>query len=161
MAISQILAGGAIVVIVIINCSLWLGAAYRRGASPDVVRALNDSAWLGFLIAWPVLSMQMLATAAITLHDRRPVPLIPRPLSWASVAGAVVLVTAGGAAFAHGGVFSYTGVLGFYLPVVIWGLWFDSHALFMRREVRGRQQALGADPVAARPAASSPVWAAR
>lgn len=142
MAVVQILAGAAIVVIVIINCSLWLGAAYRRGASPDVVRALNDSAWLGFLIAWPVLSMQMLATASVTVHDRRPAPLIPRWLSWASAVGAVLLFTAGGAAFAHGGPFAFSGVLGFYLPVVIWALWFDSHALYMRREIRVRQREL-------------------
>lgn len=139
MALTQYGCGIAIVVIVVINCSLWLGAAYRPEAGADVVVALNDAAWLGFLIAWPILSIQMLATARIALLDPRKV--FPRWLSWASIAGAFLLVTAGGPAFTHSGTFAFHGFLGFYLPVIIWGLWMDAHAFFMRRDVRRRMQA--------------------
>jgi hypothetical protein len=141
MAIGQVLAGVSIVVIVVINCSLWLGAAYRPGSNPQIAQALNDAAWLGFLIAWPLLSMQMLCVAVVALHDHRARPLFPRRASWASIVGAVLLVTAGGAAFTHSGPFAFHGVLGFYLPVVIWAAWLDGHAFYMRRELRGRLQA--------------------
>ncbi len=122
MSIVQMMSGLAIVVIVIINCSLWMSAAYRPGASPDVVQALNDAAWLGFLIAWPVLSMQMLATAPVAWHDRRRTPLFPRRLFALSILGAVLLICASGPAFAQHGAFDYDGALGFYLPGAIWGL---------------------------------------
>jgi hypothetical protein len=136
MALVQYGCGIAIVVIVVINCSLWLGAAYRPAADASVVVALNDAAWLGFLIAWPILSIQMLATARITLLD--PGNVFPKWLSWASIAGAVALVTAGGPAFTHSGTFAFHGFLGFYLPVIIWGTWMDAHAFFMRLDVRRR-----------------------
>jgi hypothetical protein len=140
MSITQILMGVSIVVIVVINSSLWLAAAYRVGASGDTVRALNDTAWMGFLIAWPLLSLQMLAGAVVCLHDRRAQPLIPRWLCWASIGGAVLLFTAGGAAFAQHGAFSFAGALGFYFPVAIWGIWLDTTAFFMRRELKRRRK---------------------
>jgi len=144
MAAGQVLAGVSIVVIVVIDASLWMGAAYRPGADGQIVQALNDAAWLGFLIAWPVLSMQLLCTAVVTLHDRRDEPLVPRWVSWASVAGAIALVTAGGPAFTHTGPFAFDGALGLYLPVAIWAAWLDGHAWYMRKAVRRRQLALDA-----------------
>ena len=152
MAIGQVLAGVSIVVIIVIDASLWMGAAYRPGADGQIVQALNDAAWLGFLIAWPILSMQMLCAAVVTLHDRRDERLVPRWLSWASVVGAIALVTAGGPAFTHSGPFAFDGLLGMYVPVVIWGAWLDGHAWYMRKAVRRRQLALeaaeepGSDP---------------
>jgi hypothetical protein len=164
MAIGQVLSGVSIVVIIVIDASLWMGAAYRPAADGQIVQALNDAAWLGFLIAWPVLSMQMLCTAVVALKDRRPDPMFPRWLSWASVAGAVLLFTAGGPAFTHTGPFAFDGSLGYYLPVVIWAAWLDGHAFFMRRAVRRAQRELDdrrglvepvAQAVVRRPASSS------
>jgi|GEM_PF-827689 len=135
MALVQVIAGAGIVVIVIIDASLWIGAAYRVHAGGQVVQALSDSAWMSLLIAWPILSIEMLATAAVALHDHRANPTFPRWLSWASVVGAFALFTAGGPAFKLSGVWSYHGFLGYYLPFIIWGAWIDVHAFYMRRSV--------------------------
>src|SRR5579862_8673283 len=74
MAITEILAGASIVIIVVLNCSFWAAAAYRPGViNPDIVQAENDTAWLGFLfVGWPLLSLQMISTAIVALRDRRP-----------------------------------------------------------------------------------------
>jgi hypothetical protein len=138
MAISQILAGLAIVVIVILNCSFWAAAAYRPGSiSPDIIQAENDAAWLGFLfVGWPVLSLQMVSTAVVALRDRRPEPLFPRWLSRASLVGAAVVVTAAGCGFTKTGPLAYDGVLGYFLPMAIWGSWLNLHAWFMYRGLR-------------------------
>jgi hypothetical protein len=153
LAIGQVLAGVSIVVIVVIDASLWMSAAYRPGADGQIVQALNDAAWLGFLIAWPVLSMQMACTAVVALHDGRSQPLFPRWLAWASIAGALVLVTAGGPAFTHSGPFAFDGALGLYLPVAIWGSWIDAHAWYMRKALRTAGEAVARAPAepAARP----------
>lgn len=148
MAITQVITGAGIVVIVIIDASLWMGAAYRVGADGQIVQALSDAAWLSLLIAWPILSVQMLATAAVTLRDRRPDPTFPRWLSRSSVVGAFALFTAGGPAFDLTGTWSYHGVLGFYLPFVIWALWLDLHAYYMRRSIKHQMRAVTAVPQA-------------
>jgi hypothetical protein len=67
------------------DASLWIGASHRVDNNRHVVQALSDAAWLSLLIAWPILAVQMLATAVITLRDQRATPTFPRWLSWASI----------------------------------------------------------------------------
>lgn len=139
MSIAQAGGGFAVVLLVFISCCLWIGAAYRSDvAEPDVTVALNDAAWFGFLVGWSMLSLQMLATAAITLADRGRPQLVPRWLSWFSVIGAVLLVTANGCAITETGPFAWDGVLGYYVPMAIWGFWLDAHAWYMRKDIRAR-----------------------
>ncbi|HEX4357397.1 MAG TPA: hypothetical protein VH141_07755 [Pseudonocardia sp.] len=139
MAVSQLLGGLGVVLLIFISCCLWIGAAYRAGdAAPDVTVALNDAAWFGFLVGWVMLSLQMAVTAAVTLRERSVTPLVPRWLAWASVVGAVVLVTANGCVFTRTGAFAWDGVLGYYLPMAIWATWLDGHAWYLRKRLRRR-----------------------
>jgi hypothetical protein len=137
-AMTEAICGCLIAVIVILDCSFWIGAAYRPGANPDVIVAFNDAAWMGFLLAWPLLSLQMIAGALVALNDPRPQPLVPHRLSRASIVGAVVLITAAGPAFTQSGPFAYHGALGFYLPMCIWIFWVNGHAWYMRRALLAR-----------------------
>jgi len=140
LAVSQVLGGLAVVLLIFISCCLWIGAAYRAGAAaPEVTVALNDAAWFGFLVGWVMLSLQMAVTATVTLRDRSATPLVPRWLSWASVVGAVLLVTANGCVFTKTGIFAWDGVLGYYLPMAIWACWLDGHAWYLRKRLRRRQ----------------------
>lgn len=167
MAVTQVLGGFGVVLLIFISCCLWIGAAYRADvAEPDVTVALNDAAWFGFLIGWVMLSLQMAATAAITLRAPEGEALVPRWVSWASVVGAVLLVTANGCAVTKTGPFAWDGVLGYYLPMAIWGTWLDGHAWYMRREIRRRMAAgaavdAGAEPLPVAAPARVPAGAAR
>lgn len=127
--------GTFIALIVFFNGGFWIGAAYRAQASADVVVALNDVAWFGFLLGWVFLSLQMIATALIALSDKRARPMIPRHVSHASLAGSILLVCAGGPAFFQHGPMAYHGWAAFYMPMAIWGLWLNAHAWYMGREL--------------------------
>jgi len=132
-SITAVFAGAFIALIVFLNGGFWIGAAYRAEAGADVVVALNDTAWFGFLLGWVFLSLQMVAVAIVALSDPAPTPLIPYGVSKASIIGAVVLVCAGGPAFVKSGPFAYHGWAGFYLPMAIWGSWLNVHAWFLRK----------------------------
>ena len=134
-SITTAASGILIALIVFLNAGFWIGAAYRAEAPPAVVVALNDVAWLGFLLGWVFLSLQMVATAIVALGEAAPERMIPPWLSKASLVGAVLLACAGGPAFTHSGPFAYHGALAFYMPMVIWGLWLDMHAWYMRRRL--------------------------
>ena len=137
-SISAAVSGCFIALIVFLNAGFWIGAAYRPAAGADLVVALNDVAWMGFLLGWVFLSLQMVSTAIVALSDQRAQPMIPHWLSKASIVGAVLLICAGGPAFAQSGPFAYHGLLAFYIPMVIWGVWLDTHAWLMRKELRRR-----------------------
>ena len=99
MAIAGVTAGNGVIAFVMMSCCLWIGAAYRAEADPDIVVALNDAAWFGFLCTWPTLTVQMVTTGIVTLMDRRSQPMVPRGLSWFSIIGGALLVMASGPAW--------------------------------------------------------------
>jgi hypothetical protein len=152
-SITSATCGVLIALIVFLNAGFWIGAAYRPGAHPDVIVALNDVAWLGFLLGWVFLSLQMVATAIVALSEAGPRPMVPAWASKASLVGAALLVCAGGPAFTHSGPFAYHGALAFYVPMAIWGLWLDAHAFFLRRRLVS-EAALGSAAASVRPRSS-------
>ena len=135
-SITTAVGGILIALIVFLDATFWISAAYRPAAGADVVVALNDLSWLGFLLGWVFLSLQMVASALVTLGDRSPNPAIPRWVAKLSLVGAALLACAGGPAFTHTGPFAYHGLLAFYMPMAIWGLWLDAHAFYLRRALR-------------------------
>ena len=134
-SITAAVSGCFIALIVFLNAGFWIGAAYRPDAGADVVVALNDTAWFGFLLGWVFLSLQMIATALVALSDRRDRPMIPHAVSKVSLVGAGLLVCGGGPAFFQSGPFAYHGWAAFYMPMAIWGVWLDTHAWLMGRDL--------------------------
>lgn len=147
--------GSLIALIIFLNAAFWIGAAYRPEAGADVVVALNDVSWFGFLLGWVFLSMQMVATAIVALTDESPSPLFPRWLSIASIVGAILLAAAGGPAFFKSGPLAYHGWAAFYMPMVVWGLWLVAHELIILGDLNRRiREAPSVRPVGAQPASS-------
>jgi len=147
-SITAAVSGILIAVIVFLNGGFWIGAAYRQEAGADIVVALNDTAWFGFLLGWVFLSLQMIATAMVALGEASAEPTIPRWISKASIAGAILLACAGGPAFTKSGPFAYHGLLGFYMPMVIWGVWLDLHAWFLRKSLLAEMSISVQSPIA-------------
>jgi hypothetical protein len=143
MAISSMLGGFAVVVYVFVSNCLWIGVAYRADTieNPEIMVMINDAAWFSFLVGWVGLTQQMLCVAVVTIRDRRAKPLVPRWVSIASIVGALLVPMANGCAFTMTGAFAWDGLLGFYVPIFIWGIWLDVHAFYMRREIRERLDA--------------------
>jgi hypothetical protein len=96
-----------------------------------VVQALNDWAWMAFLLGWVMLALEMIASGIVELQDDSDMPMIPRWLTWFTFLGALTLLTAMGPAFFKSGPFAYHGLLGFYLPMTIWGIYLNLTAWYM------------------------------
>lgn len=134
--------GIIISLIIFFNCCAWMISAYRAETGADVVQAFSDWAWLAFLLGWFYLALEMFSSSMAELGDQRENPMVPRWFSWMTMAGAITLMTAAGPAFMQSGPFAYHGLLGFYLPMVIWGLYLNGTAWFMYRELQ-REAAAG------------------
>jgi hypothetical protein len=130
-SITVAVGGIFISLIIFFNACAWIVAAYRPETGADVIQALSDWAWMAFLLGWAYLAMEMFASAIVEFQDKRPEPMIPRWLTWLTVAGGVSLVTAAGPAFFKSGPFAYHGLLGFYVPMAVWGLYLNLTAWYM------------------------------
>jgi hypothetical protein len=89
----------------------------------------------------------MIATAVVELQDKRDTPMVPRWFSWFTIAGALSIITAAGPAFFKSGPFAYHGLLAFYYPVVMWGIYLNVTAVYMYQELV-REEAREKLPVA-------------
>jgi hypothetical protein len=118
------------------NCCAWIVAAYRSETGADVIQSWYDWAWFALLLGWIYLAIEMVATAAVELMDHRPEPMVPRWLTWLTIAGAATLIFAACPAFFKSGPFAYHGLLAFYLAVVIWGAYIALTTWYMLKELK-------------------------
>ena len=134
--------------IVFFNACAWIVSAYRHESEASVLQAFSDWAWFAFLLGWIYLAIEMLATAVVELMDDRPEPMVPRWLTWLTIAGGLTVFMAAGPAFFKSGPFAYHGLLAFYIPVVVWGVYIALTTWYMLREL-GRAPERAQSPAAA------------
>jgi hypothetical protein len=134
-SVTEFVCGIFISLIIFFNACSWIVCSYRPEFSADVIQAFSDFAWFAFLLGWAYLALEMIATAIVELQDKREKPMVPRWFAWATIAGSIILVGAGGPAFFQSGPFAYHGLLGFYVPMVIWGVYLNGTAIYMYKEL--------------------------
>jgi hypothetical protein len=129
--------GGAVLLQVFFAlCSmLWIIATFRPGLDPSTVRALNDGAWLIFVMVFPGYVLQLSCIAIAAFRDTSPEPVWPR---WAGYLNLwVALSGAGGglAVFFKHGPFAWNGLIGFYVPVTAFVIWIGCMTYLLHRGI--------------------------
>ncbi|GAC1619694.1 MAG: hypothetical protein NVS9B10_00660 [Nevskia sp.] len=127
--------GVFISLIIFLNACAWIVCAYRPETGADVIQSWYDWSWFAFLLGWIYLALEMFATGAVELMDKREQPMIPRWFTWLTFAGAASLITAAGPAFFKSGPFAYHGLFGFYLPMLVWGVYLIGTTVYMLKEL--------------------------
>lgn len=117
--------GGALLLVAFFYmCSmLWIAAAYRPDLDPALLRMFNDFSWLIFVMVYPEYVVQLAAIAIVGFMDTRSQPLLPRWACFATLWVAVGGVGGGFASFFTGGPFAWNGIIGFWVPIVLYLLW--------------------------------------
>jgi hypothetical protein len=119
-----------------IICLFWLLASFRPEISPDIIRAFNDYGWLVWTILIPTYSMQFVCMAIAAFIDHRRQPAWPR---WAAYCNLWVSVTGAGgvlAVFFKAGPFSWNGIIGFWIPTVVFVSGMFMNAWLLHRRLR-------------------------
>jgi hypothetical protein len=119
-----------------IICLGWLLASFRPEISPEITRALNDYGWLVWTILIPTYSAQYLCMAIAGFVDTRPNPIWPR---WAAYTNLWVAVGGAGgilAVFFKTGPFSWNGLFGYWIPVVLFAVGTTMTMVLMLRRSR-------------------------
>ena len=115
----QLLGAALTTIIIVIPPGLWLSAAFRPDTDPNIIRALYDTAWIIFDLAFTLTSMQFICFGICFLSDRREVPLIPKWASWFAIwVGAMFLVLMT-MPFFHSGPFSRSGWVNYWVEFSI------------------------------------------
>lgn len=128
--------GGAVALTMIFQIIglCWLAASYRPEASPEIIRAFNDYTWFAWSSFIATYSLQFICMGIAGLMDFRDRPAWPR---WAAYLNLWVAVTGAGgvlAVFFKTGPFAWNGVVGYWIPVILFvvGLSVTTWALHRR-----------------------------
>lgn len=100
----------------------WLLCSYRPEISPEIIRMLNDYCWFMWSMFIPTYIVQYLCVGIAGFIDERPNPTWPR---WAAYMNLwIAFGGAGGflAVFFKSGPFAWNGIIGFWIPVVIYAV---------------------------------------
>jgi hypothetical protein len=119
----QLVAGSAFLFVVIAPVMAMIVASYRPERNPEITQALNDLAWIPFIMVFTTLSAQMLCIAAAVLLDRDEA-VFPRWVGHVSAWCAVLLVPAVLLPFHKTGPFAWDGIFQFWLAAAIFFGWF-------------------------------------
>lgn len=135
--------GGAIMLVLIfqIICLFWLTASYRPEIDPQIMRTLNDFCWFCWSTFIPTYSIQYLCMAIAGFMDKRSQPLWPR---WAAYLNLWVAVTGAGgvlAAFFKRGPFAWDGVIGYWIPVILFVVGMSVTTVLLLRRARYERRA--------------------
>jgi hypothetical protein len=93
----------------------YLVAAFRPDRNPELVQLLNDMAWMIFIAPVGMVVAQLLLLALAIYFDNGPNPVFPRWVGHYSVATALVMAPAAGAAIFRTGPLAWDGVVSFWL----------------------------------------------
>lgn len=93
----------------------YLAAAFRPDRNPELVQLLNDMAWLIFIAPVGALVAMNLLLAAAIYFDNGPNPVFARWVGHYSVATAVAVAPAVGAAVFRTGPLAWDGLVSFWL----------------------------------------------
>lgn len=105
-----------------------LTLAFRPDRPPDLMRLLNDLAWLPFVGVWSPGALQASAVAIAVLSDKRPEEerALPRWIGWLSVWMAFTSLSGSLVVFFTDGPFAWDGLIAFHVAANVFLGWTSS-----------------------------------
>lgn len=125
LSILQFASGIIVTVVLTIPMLLFIGGQYRPERSPELTQLVNDLSYVMLILPWPPILGQLFSFAmAIFTDGDRTHPVFPRWLGYFNLWVAVFLLPATLIIFFRDGVFAWTGLVGFWLPAAVFGVWY-------------------------------------
>lgn len=135
-AYTQLGTGMLGVLVIVIPCLLWTAAAFRLDRDPQLILLLNDVAWLMFTMMVGPAVIQQFAIGLAILSDRRATPIFPRWAGYMNIWVGIGYLPATPIGFFKNGPFAWNGLLGFWVPIAAYGIWFVLMFLMLTKAIR-------------------------
>jgi hypothetical protein len=101
----------------------WTVAAFRPDRDPEITQALNDMAFVWFLMPFVFATVGSFAIGCCILEDHRSRPVFPRWVGWANIWFSVAFPPAMCLTYFKTGPFAWSGMFPFWIPLVDYCLW--------------------------------------
>jgi hypothetical protein len=88
------------------------------------------------ILPWPPIFGQLGALIVAIFHDRSAAAVFPRWLGFFNLWVALLLLPASMIIFFKTGPFAWTGVIGFWIPAAVFGVWYIVMTVVLLRAIR-------------------------
>ncbi|WAJ43311.1 hypothetical protein OK015_19100 [Mycobacterium sp. Aquia_216] len=136
LAILQFASGIIVTVVLIIPMLLFIGGLFRPERPPELTKLVNDLSYVMLILPWPPIFGQLGALVVAIFHDRSAAPVFPRWLGFFNLWVALLLLPASMIIFFKTGPFAWTGVVGFWIPAAVFGVWYIVMTVVLLRAIR-------------------------
>ena len=136
LAYTQLLCGGAGIVVIFMPIMIMMAAVYRPERDPDLIMLLNDMAWISFVVNVAPGIFQCVSIGVAILVDKREAPIYPRWVGYLNLWIAFTFLPGCLLLFFRSGPFAWNGLLSFWLAAATFGAWFLIMAAMTIRAAR-------------------------
>lgn len=137
LAYTNLAVGALFVLEFIISLIIWQSMTYRA-RDPQILLAMNDTAWFLFvcITSTPMLQTVAIGTAIfLDTRDGRPDPVFPRWAAYLNYWVAVLFTPGTIAVFFHDGPFAWNGLFTWYLPLTVFAIWMITMSVLMLKAI--------------------------
>lgn len=117
----------------------WLGAAYRPDRDAELIRLVNDISWLQLIGGITIFLPMPIVMFIAGLSDKSPEPVIPRWCAYANGWIVLAIIPDQLIFFFHRGPFAWNGLIGLWIPVTVFGIFFIMNFIVLRKAVLGER----------------------
>lgn len=135
LTICQIIAGCTNVLLTAYPTGYWMLGSFRPDRNPELIQLIQDISWTQFLGVITPFYFVPISIAIAALMDKDPNPLIPRWVGWFNIWFEVTLLPLTIVFWVQHGPFSWNGVFGFYLPFIVFFIWFFVMTYVIRKSI--------------------------
>ncbi|MGR8921033.1 MAG: hypothetical protein ACU85V_15565 [Gammaproteobacteria bacterium] len=120
----ELVAGAVTVILLTMPTVMWSAAAFRPDRGAELIQLMNDFAWLCLLMTFCPFFVQLGSFGLAVLSDRHAPPLFPRWLGYFNIWVAILFVPGALVTFFKAGPFAWNGIIGFWVPLTAFLLWY-------------------------------------
>lgn len=131
---TQLSAGTVGILFLILPALLWTVAAFRPERDPNLILLLNDMGWIFFLMPFGTFVIQNLAIGIAILANSGP-QIFPRWAGYFNLWVAVLFIPGGLLTFFKTGPFAWDGLFVFWVPLVVFLLWYGAMFVLLRQAI--------------------------
>ena len=136
--LSMLQFGSGALTILLFAFPTWLFAvaAFRPERDPELILLINDVAWLCFVGLFSPFFFVPIAIGVSAFLDKHNPPIFPRWVGYFNLWMALLVIPGGLTIFFKSGAFAWNGLLAFWVPLTIFGIWFTVMFLVMVKAIK-------------------------
>jgi hypothetical protein len=132
----------------IIPLMFWEVATFRTDREDDLIRLINDLAWIQFVALTSTVVLQALVIGSAIVLDKRDTPVFPRWAGYYTLFNVFVWCGGSFAVFFKEGLLAWDGLIAWYIPLAEFCLWLIVMTRLMLRANAGLAREATPAPVA-------------